>query len=352
MLPKKELREKVEAAAIPTKGSKGFVVVTISNSHALQTVFEPFLESMDAQKVVLPNGTIRTMTTNLLVVTAGYESGMLCEQAAKKHGHQCHIDYTLGSLIGEGQTSFDGDHTWHKIGFGKVKLLLDIVTLGYDLLFLDSDVVVYKEIQPYFEKLGVDVAVPADECTATIDGSLPADLRMNIGVLYIKASHMSVNCAYRWWLSMHHYTVMGHGWPWDQTNFETKFLPCMRSLGGSVHLMPARAFPQHCQGACGCRFQSANSTKGAAVEMDAAGNCPADLVKDWFAMHVCCAGALHQKVDLMRTFQGMPKAVGLANSNSGNTVASTSTVNTPSPPPAHADIKAAEHLVTRRRLRL
>ncbi|KAG2491365.1 hypothetical protein HYH03_010364 [Edaphochlamys debaryana] len=252
---------------------------------------------------------------------------------------------------------------WAALSYAKISSLLAALSLGVDVLFLDSDQVFFKNPLPYLLARDADVLVTGD-CWARDDtvplGQLPP-YPNNIGFVYARSKPMSVRMAANWLATLvlqarssgggggrkkgggedsqedraggdretdggeaGEEDAEGEGEggrrslkgrskkkkkkKYDQGTFKLFFEELHESLGEetvkylSISMLSGDVFPHACSGPCGCNTTGLEPGAKAVQrsERRADGTCDPQLMRTWYHFHKPCDTDPASKVAFLR----------------------------------------------------
>ncbi|KXZ45724.1 hypothetical protein GPECTOR_51g710 [Gonium pectorale] len=330
-LPSKELVDAVNKAKLPVLDSLGhkrqIVLMSIASEFAFQKMFDVFLTSLANITFARPDGSQDNLAKHLVINVMTMGTNDRCRDIAGKYGSICvsfaNPSFTMGNFH-----VFSND--FYGIGFTKTATILDGLTLGVDVLFLDADQIMLRNPLPYLLAREADILVSGD-CHNHEDASpmerLPP-INNNIGFVYFRPTAMVTRAVYNWALWLANIARSG-GKPWDQTTFAG----AIEWVSGEVtvrHLSMAMLhsdlFPYLCmvacldpaQGPCGCDLRGVPYFhNGRLPRKRDDGTCDPELMKEWYNYHFPCAGDMNFKAQLMQEYTEMyQKVIGPVNSRS------------------------------------
>ncbi|KAG2485729.1 hypothetical protein HYH03_015538 [Edaphochlamys debaryana] len=208
------------------------------------------------------------------------------------------------------------------IGFVKIATILDGLTAGVDVLFLDADQVFFRNPLPYLLARETDIMVSGDchhHRDETPEEQLPP-INNNIGFVYLRHTPMVARAVMNWgyWLTD---ILRSGGTAWDQRTFAAAMQYVSTDVTRrhlSLAMLRPDLFPYKCMGPCGCDLRGVSYfTLGKIPQRDSAGNCPKVLMEGWYAYHMPCSGDMNNKARLMAEYSEMyQRVVGPVNSRS------------------------------------
>ncbi|EFJ47863.1 hypothetical protein VOLCADRAFT_91495 [Volvox carteri f. nagariensis] len=269
--------EEIEASSIDAFGGRREVVLmTIASEFAFERLFDVFLHSLYNITFTRPDGPMGQMKS---------------------------VDRSQGS-------------------FTKTSTILDGLTLGVDVLFLDADQVFFRNPLPYILAREADILVSGDchnHGDATPMERFPP-INNNIGFVYFRPTAMVTRAIYNWALWLRNIALTGNK-PWDQSTFA----PAVEWVSSdvsvrhlSMSMLHPDLFPYYCMGPCGCDLRRVPYFhNGRLPRRPVGGDCEADLVREWYNYHVPCGGDMNEKANRMQDYADMyVRVVGPINSRS------------------------------------
>ncbi|PNH06928.1 hypothetical protein TSOC_006659, partial [Tetrabaena socialis] len=330
-LPSAELVAATRGARLPVMDDSGgrrtIVLMTIASEFAFQRMFGSFVSSLASITFPLRNGTVSSLARHLVVNVMNAGSMDSCTRVAGQYGAWCvnysHRDFAAGN--------FDThSNDFYGIGFTKTATILDGLSLGLDVLFLDADQTLFRNPLPYLLARQVDVLVTGD--CHNHDDRTPADrlppVNNNIGFVYFRSTAMVTRAVYNWGLHLANIARRGEK-PWDQLTFggAMEFISLEVSVRHlSLGMLRPDLFPYLCMATCGCNLRGVPLLQnGLLAKLNKNESttphfyyCDAELMQDWYAFHFPCATDMNGKAALMAEYSLMyQKVVGPLNSRSG-----------------------------------
>ena len=256
--------------ALEQASNNSYVIITMVNAEAATYFLPLYLRSMRM--------TDSELVERALIMTLDGEAQRLCTSM-----HQHKLCCPSDSLQHDEEVSFadhfvaqDGVDTkaYQAMGFMKVKIMLEAVKLGFNVLFLDVDQVVLKDPLAHID-LHEDV-VAARDCNL-VDQACYKTL-INLGVVYFRATSRATEILTNWYSRRHH--------GWDQAIFISMVV--QTEDGDEPPYSAARlefeAFPNFCYQYCGevvvPLYHRAANWRDV---------CPKEEVQKWVTFHVACA---------------------------------------------------------------
>ncbi|KAK9835027.1 hypothetical protein WJX81_005124 [Elliptochloris bilobata] len=294
--------------------SAGTVILTSGNKFMLGRLLPRFLKAV---KHTLTGD----VSNHVVVVALGPSARNVCSGLTARYSHQCVEDPSWDGP--EGQYDI-GDEWFAAVSMNKLELVLNVMTLGYSVLWMDLDVVAYRNPLPYLIGLSVDVAVPNSRCADTHDEvplSAGAPLEQDTGLLYADANPRALRFVYDWLRVQRHYRhklavepTLAHDGaifnmatgPHIQNAFEGQ-KPLVR-----IHQLSQDRFSSWCTGPCGCAgtdvVEPVEWTHDEDDEDEGVSSgsleCPEGAMAERLTMHLACAKSLAEKevlVDVIHT---------------------------------------------------
>ncbi|KAG2500639.1 hypothetical protein HYH03_001406 [Edaphochlamys debaryana] len=234
------------------------------------------------------------------------------KEVGEGYGHQCVRDAEHSA--GTGSFGFH-DAGFNSLGFAKIKYILNGLSLGHDVVFLDTDIVVLRDPVPYFLSRRADLFGSMEKCMIYNDTHAfhsPEFLRMkkrpppiNIGVLYFKATAGVTRCVYNWMWDMHS-EVQGRPRIWDQDIYGKVMIKCTATHSLRFQVLDPRLFQSACFPFCGCTYDDDVITRenigrfSKGQRGDDFGRCGPQHWGGWLMRHFPCAGMTRTKAELMQ----------------------------------------------------
>lgn len=103
------------------------------------------------------------------------------------------------------------------------RYLVNTISTGYDIIFLDADIIMLQDVVSHTIALGADIAVTVEKCVV-VDESLQYQRTLhrfapNIGVLYLRSTDLVILCIKSWMAQMAK-EVYNRPLVWDQGELE------------------------------------------------------------------------------------------------------------------------------------
>ncbi|GIL79166.1 hypothetical protein Vretifemale_8542, partial [Volvox reticuliferus] len=214
-------------------------------------------------------------------------------------------------------TPFASHGPCRRVRFAKIKYILNGLSAGHDVMFLDADIIMLRDPLPYFYDHGADIYAMMEKCLLFNDTVSIAAFEyvrhqkltppLNIGALFFKATPGVTRCVYNWIWDMYG-QVAFRPHVWDQDIFGVLMPKCSYKFDLRLQVLDPRLFQSACYPRCGCMYHDANVTS-ATLGMSAAGVppvtghlCDPGLWGSWLLRHFPCSGTTDQKAWHMRQF--------------------------------------------------
>ncbi|GIM06791.1 hypothetical protein Vretimale_11039 [Volvox reticuliferus] len=310
-MPSKELVDAVNRAKLPVLDAFGhrreIILMSIGSEYAFQRLFDVFLSNL--QNITFPgaNGVQDNLARHVVVNVMTPGSAEKCNELAAKYSCYCvsfaNDAFTLGNFH-----VFSND--FYGIGFTKTATILDGLTLGVDVLFLDADQVFFRNPLPYLLAREADILVSGDchnHGDATPMERLPP-INNNIGFVYFRPTAMTTRAIYNWAMWLRNIARRGEK-PWDQHTFAAAVEwvsshVSVRHL--SMAMLHSDLFPYFCMGPCGCDLRGVPYFHNGRLPARPRGaDCDPDLMREWYNYHMPCAGDMNVKSNLMEEYVSM-----------------------------------------------
>ncbi|KAG2443742.1 hypothetical protein HXX76_002088 [Chlamydomonas incerta] len=244
---------------------KSLVLLGMANEEALNHTVPLFLTSLSRVKITGGRHRGRSLDQHLVLVAWSEAAMAACKALNSNFRHKCVRDAEHQAATGSFGFHSEG---FNALGFAKIKYILNGLSAGHDVVFLDTDIIVLQDPLPYFLGRGADMWAAHEKCVIWNDRdnmlSLPPDLQavhkklppLNIGVLYFKASPGVTRCVYSWIFDMY-IEVPKRPRVWDQDIYGKILLRCGAAHGLRWQALDPRLFQSACFPNCGCTFPDA-----------------------------------------------------------------------------------------------
>ncbi len=224
-----------------------------------------------------------TQHTVVMGVTAGAERH--CAELQQDYSHVCLADAASG--LHDGELSYPS-HQAFAYGMAKMKYIVNALTTGSDVLYLDADVVVLRDPFPVLLKSGADIAVAVSDCGSpateyvvknatalAMDGATgasaeqralqagpaasaaaandPDATKYSTGVTFYRSTPGALRCAYSLLLDMSTLARQGDEAVWEQERFAAFVPMCARALDMVFVELPQEQFGTVCGAGAGYR---------------------------------------------------------------------------------------------------
>ncbi|EFJ49793.1 hypothetical protein VOLCADRAFT_117113 [Volvox carteri f. nagariensis] len=236
------------------------VLLGMANEEALQHTVPYFLESLSRVAVTAGKDAGHSLVGRVVLVAWSQDAMKACQALQATYNHQCVRDAQHTAATG---SFVFHDTGFNSLGFAKVKYILNGLSLGHDVVFLDTDIVVMRDPLPYLLVHDADLFGSMEKCMVYNDSlsfNSPEfkSLRkrppaINIGMLYFKASASVTRCVYNWAWEMRS-EVQTRPRLWDQDIFGKVMVKCTAVHGLRFQVLDPRLFQSGCFPGCGCKF--------------------------------------------------------------------------------------------------
>lgn len=266
------------------------------------------------------------MTRHAVVFTLGAGAYLACTQHWPLYKHQC-----IPDLDWPGSNSqYRFAQSWYEATtLSKLEIILNTVSLGYSLIWADTDVIHFADAFPYFAALQADVALSAENCESTgnFTAGAPPALNQNTGIGFYGAHPKTLRLVYDW-LSLQR----AHLREWgpeqydpedsmqrrsDQITFNhhlgpqlLQAAPAGQDLYVRIVSLPQTHFPNWCMGECGCHDKARAGPKRIEWELDESNvtvrgtiECSPSATLSWLMFHVPCADSSENKLVILDMYQ-------------------------------------------------
>ncbi|PNW73821.1 hypothetical protein CHLRE_13g574100v5 [Chlamydomonas reinhardtii] len=237
----------------------------MANEEALNHTVPLFLTSLRRIQVIGGRHRGRTLDQHLVLVAWSEAAMAACKALNGQFDHKCVRDPEHKAATGSFGFHSEG---FNALGFAKIKYILNGLSAGHDVVFLDTDIIVLQDPLPYFLGRGADMWAAQEKCVVWNDtlslASLPKDVEieptklpaLNIGVLHFKATAGVTRCVYSW-ISDMYFQVEYRPLVWDQDIYGKLIMRCARQHHLRWQALDPRLFQSACFPKCGCTFADA-----------------------------------------------------------------------------------------------
>ncbi|KAG2445037.1 hypothetical protein HYH02_008905 [Chlamydomonas schloesseri] len=264
-----------------------------------------------------------SLAEHTIVASTSLPVQLGCDALQQTYHNRCYeLDHSLNAGVEDLLALSKSKAHAYSLGLSRIKMLVDLVALGYDVLYFDLHHVFFRNpLTHLYAHTTAPVVVsgtPASGCRPLAVGAgarLPAD-HHRLDLVFIRSQPSSFRCLYNWlYLSTHTQHDVGDR-PLDHYTFRSAMQECVASLGQStlsVQYLDPHAFPSNCATKCGCKNQSpvpestghspAAPTQGASGAAAAegpvgggrggggVGSCPPEVVSQWVGYALACSGS-------------------------------------------------------------
>ncbi|GFR47444.1 hypothetical protein Agub_g9167 [Astrephomene gubernaculifera] len=313
-LPTRKFMEAMRAAAVDISEAscrKSLVIIGMANEEALNHTVPLFLESLRRVQITSGQHAGQTLDGRLVLVAWSLEALAACSALQATYSHQCVRDAEHPSP--KGSFGFHS-HGFNVLGFAKIKYILNGLSAGHDVVFLDTDLLLLRDPLPYLLGQGGDMYGAMEKCMV-VNASLHLHAReyvaggrkappLNIGVLYFKATAGVTRCVYNWAWDMLNEAPF-RPMIWDQDIYGKIMAKCALTHNLRWKALDPRVFQSACFPACGCTFTDAemvperfgNFSRGMPFIGDH--ECGPQHWGDWIVRHFPCSGSTKTKGEFM-----------------------------------------------------
>ncbi|EIE22961.1 hypothetical protein COCSUDRAFT_41969 [Coccomyxa subellipsoidea C-169] len=287
--------------------STGMVIATTGNRFIFAKLLQKFLAG-------LKHSLSGDLTNHALVMGLGKGAKSICEGLNGRYSHHC-----VQSTNWPGHdTEYETGDAWHVAAeLHKLELILNILTLGYSVLYVDVDHVFYRNPMHHLLSLQADIGLPDNHCELTNDNTTAtkdSKFDQDSSLIFAHSGPRAVRFIYDW-IAQHKHDVhrqdglIRH----DQVLFNEVLAPhFLRDAGGGgdafvrIRKLSQDRFPSWCSGPCGCAGRSKVAPVSFAKEEDPLEGirggvleCPESTVDQWLTFHYSCAKSGPEKEVLM-----------------------------------------------------
>ncbi|KAG2425081.1 hypothetical protein HXX76_013990 [Chlamydomonas incerta] len=315
-LPAKDFVDAVQAAQLRVYDVQGherkISILSIASEFSFMGdgMWQLFLQSMQNITFAHRDGRQDHLAAHLVATVMTLPNGTAdsCTRVSQPYGTRC-VPITCPMFTHEnyGYKS----PPFYALSFAKTLTILDALTLGSDVFFLDADQVFFRNPLPYFmARPDIDIMASGD-CQKR-DDVVPQDrfpqIGSNIGVLYLRARPI-VTRAISNWLAWLVNLARANRPSLDQSTFNEAINWMAIDLGAktlSVAMLLGEAFSYWCMGQCGCDTTGVPlGARGRSSPRGPDGACPVAMMREWISFHVPCDGDMNQKARTMRELLAM-----------------------------------------------
>ncbi|KAG2498690.1 hypothetical protein HYH03_003430 [Edaphochlamys debaryana] len=325
--PSRNLRDQVDwgfgyypsTASDGTNETRSFVLMTIATPASIAAgVLSTLLESLSKQTAphqTNPFGTGTQLSEHTIVATTSHDAQMGCaKEELQKYKHKC---YELDHEFNQGLQDFAAlgqskEHAY-TVAISRIKTLVDIVSLGYDVLYFDPHHIFFQNPLDYmYTKTKAHLVIsptPASQCKRLVQapGAPLPDDHHKLDMIFMRSGPGTFRCLYNWVYYATHNNVELVDKPLDHHTFRTVFQDCISSLGSdimSVEYLDPAAFPADCHTKCGCASE-------VPAAPGATGDCPKEVMEKWVGYLFSCAPNAQALHDEMVKYGDMYTRTGL-----------------------------------------
>ncbi|KAG2430888.1 hypothetical protein HXX76_009861 [Chlamydomonas incerta] len=264
------------------------------------------------------NGTLRRVLANLAsfkgkeqIDTYGHDTSLAehtivastsmavqlgCDALSQTYHQRCYeLDHLLNAGIDDILALSKSKAHAYSLGLSRIKALVDLVSLGYDVFYFDLHHVFFRNpLQHLYTRTTAPVVVsgtPASGCRPLVvgaDGRLPDD-HHRLDIVFIRSQPSSFRCLYNWLYWSTHTAHDVNDKPLDHHTFRNTMQECVRALGDSVirvEYLDPHVFPSNCATKCGCK----NKVPVEPGPGPPGGSCPPDVSSQWVGYLLGCSG--------------------------------------------------------------
>ncbi|KAG2443741.1 hypothetical protein HXX76_002087 [Chlamydomonas incerta] len=244
---------------------KSLVLLGMANEEALNHTVPLFLTSLSRVKITGGRHRGRSLDQHLVLVAWSEAAMAACKALNSNFRHKCVRDAEHQAATGSFGFHSEG---FNALGFAKIKYILNGLSAGHDVVFLDTDIIVLQDPLPYFLGRGADMWAAQEKCLVWNDTlslvAIPKELDidqkklppLNIGVLYFKGTPGVTRCVYSWMSDMY-FQVEYRSLVWDQDIYGKIMTRCARQSHLRWQVLDPRLFQSACFPKCGCSFTDA-----------------------------------------------------------------------------------------------
>ncbi|KAG2498689.1 hypothetical protein HYH03_003429 [Edaphochlamys debaryana] len=280
---------------------RSFVLFTIASPATTPKVLPALLSSLfslggqPSAQQTNPFGKWTMLTEHLIVGTTNSEAQAACLDRALqgKYLHKCYdLDHEYNLELQDVATLSKSKLHAHTVAVSRIKALVDIVSLGYDVLYFDPHHIFFQNplqyLYTYTRAHLVVSPTPASKCKKLVippGGQLPED-HHKLDLIFMRSGSGTFRCLYNWIYHVTRNDASVDDRPLDHFTFRRVMQECMNALGPellAVEYLDPTAFPADCHTQCGC----ANDAPAAALPN---GDCSREVMDKWVGFLFSCAG--------------------------------------------------------------
>ncbi|CAL8465577.1 g5113 [Coccomyxa elongata] len=284
--------------------STGMVIATTGNRFNFAKLLQKFLAG-------LKHSLSGDMTNHAVIVGMGKGAKSICEGLNGRYSHQCvHSTNWPGH-----DTEYNAGDAWHLAAeLHKLELILNILTLGYSVAYVDVDTMFFRNPMPFLLSSQADIALPDNTCRAASDNAMATPetkFDQDTSLIFARSGPRAVRLISDW-ISLHKHDLhrqdglIRH----DQVVFNDVLAPHFLRDGGNafvrIQSLSQDRFPSWCSGPCGCAGASKVAPVMFKKEEDPSEGvrsgvleCPEPTVTQWFTFHYACTKSGAEKESLM-----------------------------------------------------
>ncbi|PNW83405.1 hypothetical protein CHLRE_05g244400v5 [Chlamydomonas reinhardtii] len=223
-----------------------------------------------------------------------------CDALSQTYHQKCYeLDHFLNAGVEDILALSKTKAHAYSLGLSRIKALVDLVSLGYDVFYFDLHHVFFRNPLAYlYANTSAPVVVsgtPASGCrplAAGPGGRLPVD-HHRLDIVFIRSQPSTFRCLYNWLYWSTHTTHDVGDKPLDHHTFRNTMQECVTSLGVSVisvQYLDPHAFPSNCATKCGCRTNSPVDPVRPGTP-GANSSCPPEVMSQWVGYLLGCSGS-------------------------------------------------------------
>ncbi|KAG2496842.1 hypothetical protein HYH03_005247 [Edaphochlamys debaryana] len=274
----------------------------MSGDASLLDVEPVFLKTLQNIVITLPDNRITNLARVHMIHPLSTSAMGLCRKLQDQYGNGCAPGFE-NTFPAVQESQANSSHMaflsggFFVVGYAKMGIMINLLSLGYDVLFVDSDHVYFRNpIPAFYTSYKADLYTALEHCRNldTQDGvvQFPDKVVPNISTLFARATGAVMRCLMNWFFAM--ISCAGKNeWCWDQYKFKGSMELCMRGMSYNhftLGFLSPEKFASLCHGTCGCDALGMPRVvwRGGRGDPAYEETCPARVVKKWWLFHVAC----------------------------------------------------------------
>jgi hypothetical protein len=176
----------------PNAGFRGVVITTIANMQAMGHLVPKLLEGLHSS----------ALDKHTIVYGVDEKAGQACWVLNAQYHHICQVDRSLTAVVSAESRAIFGSLAYLSYGFVKTHHILNLLSAGVDVLYLDADVAVLANPLPAILALAADIAAPAQRSACSSGAwdqrawSNASDIPYDTSVMYVRSRSSVLRCVH------------------------------------------------------------------------------------------------------------------------------------------------------------